>query len=462
MTQLWGGRFQEEINALFFRFNQSFTFDFRLMAQDIAASRAYAKGLLAAEILTPTEATTIDDGLAALLHDLERDPKPLYETGLATGMEDVHSFVEAELLKRVGEVAYKLYTGRSRNDQVATDLRLFLREEIDEVEALVTALQRALVGEAEKNAHVALPGYTHLQPAQPILWAHYLLSFHEKLNRDRGRLRDARTRLNVLPLGSGALAGCSYPIDRDLIARELRFAAVSANSLDATNDRDFLIETLSALSQIMVTLSRLAEDLIIYASAEYGYVRLGDQVATGSSLMPQKKNPDALELIRGKAGRVFGHLSAMLTTMKGLPSNYNKDMQEDKEAAFDSLDTVKGSLAVMRLVLETLTIQSARMDHAARGSYLNATELADYLARKGVPFRRAHHTVGAIVLAAESEGKPLEDLPLSQLRGFAAEFEIDVYEALTLDATLAAKNLRGGTAPQRVTEALAAARKDIL
>lgn len=462
MTQLWGGRFKEEMNDQFFHFNQSFTFDFRLVACDIAASRAYAKGLERAGILNAAEAAELDAGLDTLLAEVTADAGGLFARGLAARMEDVHSFVESELLQRVGEVAFKLNTGRSRNDQVATDLRLYLREHIDEVTALVTTLQRALIHEAEKNQSAVLPGYTHLQPAQPILWAHYLLSFYEKFKRDCGRLLDARARLNVLPLGSGALAGCSYPIDRELLAAELGFAAVSANSLDATNDRDFLIETLAALSQIMVNLSRLAEDLIIYSSAEFRYIRLGDQVATGSSLMPQKKNPDALELVRGKAGRVFGHLAAMLATMKGLPSNYNKDMQEDKEAVFDSLDTVKGSLAVMRLVIETLTIETERMGAAARGSYLNATELADYLARKGVPFRRAHHIVGEIVVTAETQNKSLEELELSVLQRFAPECGQDVYEALTLDATLAAKGLKGGTAPARVAEALAAARKDVL
>jgi len=373
----------------------------------------------------------------------------------------VHSIVEAEHDAAIGDPGYKLHTGRSRNDQVATDLRLFLRAEIDATSELIRDLQRALIDLAEGNRDCVMPGYTHLQRAQPILFAHYLLAYYEMLKRDRARFNDVRSRVNQSPLGAGALAGAGFPIDRELAARRLGFEGLCENSVDAVSDRDFVIEFVGAAAIAMMHLSRLAEDLIIYSTAEFGFIELSDAVSTGSSLMPQKKNPDSLELIRGKAGRVFGRHTALLATMKGLPLAYNKDMQEDKEALFDAIDTLNGSLRVMTTVTRNMRVNDARTREAAAVGYLNATDLADYLVRKGLEFRKAHELVGRVVMHAIECGKPLEQIPLEEYREYSDVFGDDLYASLSLESSLAGKSAAGGTSPARVSEALARARTGI-
>jgi argininosuccinate lyase len=455
--KLWGGRFKGEADQEFARFNASFAFDRRLIEADIEASIAHAEALVDAGVLTKAEAGKISDGLREI-QTRARD-----EAGYFDGRdaEDVHSFVEAELVAAIGDAGYKLHTGRSRNDQVATDLRLFLRGEIDSMCDLICAAQRALVELAENNHDTIIPGYTHLQRAQPILFVHYLLAYYEMLKRDRARLIEARARVNQLPLGAGALAGSGFAIDREAVAKRLGFEGVCENSVDAVSDRDFVIEFIGAASIAMVHLSRLAEDLIIYSTSEFGFIELSDAVSTGSSLMPQKKNPDSLELIRGKAGRVFGHHAAMLATMKGLPLAYNKDMQEDKEALFDTIDTLRVSLKVMTTVLENLKVNDKKTRQAASIGYLNATDLADYLVRKGLEFRKAHELVGQVVMYAMEQGKPLEEISLDELRNFSTLFEKDLYEAIALETSLTNKGVRGGTSPERVRSALLKARSEI-
>ena len=453
--QLWGGRFTEKPNETFAEFNNSFRFDKRLFSADVQASIAHANGLAQAGMLTADEAAAITEGLRKLLAVAEAD-SAFFD---GSDAEDVHAFIEGKLIAAIGDAGRKLHTGRSRNDQVATAFRLWLRDETDAISDLVRDFQSALVDLAERHSDAVLPGYTHLQRAQPVMLTHWCLAYFEMLKRDRERLSDARKRTNILPLGSAALAGTSFPIERNAVAAELGFDGVSANSLDAVSDRDFAVEFTGACSLIMVHLSRLAEDLIIYCSTEFGFVTLSDAVSSGSSLMPQKKNPDALELLRGKAGRVFGHQIGLLAMLKGLPLAYNKDMQEDKEAVFDTVDTVSICLRAAATVLKNASVNEERTRAAATNGYLNATELADYLVRKGVPFRTAHETVGRGVLFAMSEGKELHELSLEQLCEFSPEIEADVFDAIGLDATLAAKTTVGGTSPERVAKALAEARK---
>lgn len=456
--KLWGGRFTVRVDAGFAAYNRSFDFDRRLFAADVRASAAYAEGLRAAGVLTEGEAAQIARGLDALRERAAEDENFLEDTRA----EDVHSFIEAKLIELAGDIGRKLHTGRSRNDQVATAMRLWLREEIDLAEEALRQAQRALVELAEAHQGAVLPGYTHLQRAQPVLFAHWCLAYFEMLARDRQRLADARRRANVLPLGSAALAGTSYPLDREQVARALGFESVTRNSLDAVSDRDFCVEFCATASLAMVHLSRLAEDLILYASSEFGFVELGDAVSTGSSLMPQKKNPDALELIRGKAGRVFGHTLALLTVLKGLPLAYNKDMQEDKEAVFDTADTLRGSLEVAATVLRNITLREDRAREAAARGYMNATELADHLARRGVPFREAHEQVGRLVLRAIELGVELDEMPLEEMRAVSPLIGEEVRAALSLKQTLATKSQTGGTSPARVAEALAAARASLI
>ncbi len=453
--QLWGGRFTESPNETFAEFNDSFRFDRRLFDADVRASIAHAHGIENAGVITTDERKAIVQGLTHLMEQEALNDQFFAESTA----EDVHSFIEWKLIALIGDLGRKLHTGRSRNDQVATAFRLWLRDEIDRIDEFIRLVQTSLVAAAERHRDAVLPGYTHLQRAQPVMWAHWCLAYFEMLKRDRERLADARKRVNVLPLGSGALAGTGFPVDRESMARELGFASVTANSLDGVSDRDFAVEFTSACSLVMVHLSRLAEDLIIYCSTEFGFVTLSDSVSSGSSLMPQKKNPDALELLRGKAGRVFGHNMALLATLKGLPLAYNKDMQEDKEAVFDTVDTVSISLRAAAIVLENLTVNEAATRDAATKGYLNATELADHLVKKGVPFRSAHETVGNAVLYAIGEGKELHELRIDQLREFSPMIDADVMDALSLDAALAAKMTNGGTSPARVAEALEAAKK---
>lgn len=443
---MWGGRFTSKPDPGFAEFNRSFAFDRRLFETDVRASIAYAQALENAKVISVEEGTQIRSALETIL-----------QNGCADDayVEDIHSYVETRLVELTGDAGRKLHTGRSRNDQVATDFRLWLRQSIDDLAATLRETQTALLDFAEANREVVIPGYTHLQRAQPVLLAHWALAYFEMLARDRDRLSGARRRVNVMPLGSAALAGTSFPIDREALAQSLGFEGVSRNSLDAVSDRDFCVEFLSSCSLIMVHLSRLAEDVILYATTEFGFFGLGDAIATGSSLMPQKKNPDSMELVRGKAGRVFGDLLGLLTTLKGLPLAYNKDMQEDKEAVFDAFDTVNACLRVTSTVLRNVSVKTP-----ALGGYMNATELADYLVRKGMPFREAHETVGKVVIRALELETQIEGMEIDELQKFSSRIDTDVYEALSIEQTLNSKSQTGGTARAAVSEALAKARKE--
>lgn len=449
---LWGGRFSGKADPGFAEFNNSFRFDRRLFEVDVRASIAYCAALERAGVLTQIEASQINNGLESVRAEGASVKSPA---------EDVHSYVESRLVELVGDVGRKLHTGRSRNDQVATDFRIWMREALDDLSGLVREVQTALTTFGENYSDVVVPGYTHLQRAQPVLLAHWCLAYFEMLARDRERLAETRRRVNVLPLGSAALAGTSFPIDREKLAASLGFESISRNSLDAVSDRDFCVEFLSDCSLVMVHLSRLAEDIILYATSEFGFIALGDAIATGSSLMPQKKNPDSMELVRGKAGRVFGDLMSTLTMLKGLPLAYNKDMQEDKEAVFDAFDTVSSCLQVTSTVMHNLTVNKERALAAASSGYMNATELADYLVRKGMPFRNAHELVGKIVMRAIELGKELDQLSVAELREFSTIFGEDVYLALSLEQTLKSKSQIGGTSPEQLTAALAQARESL-
>ncbi|MDX2115799.1 MAG: argininosuccinate lyase [Planctomycetota bacterium] len=451
---LWGGRFQNEADPLFRRFNDSLRFDYRLLRQDVQGSIAWAAAIESAGVITSAERGRLEEALRAIEQRWASDPAVV-----ASGAEDVHSFVETELIKFVGDLGKKLHTGRSRNDQVATDLRLWTRDEIDARLAELHAARAALLDLAEREIDTVLAGYTHLQRAQPVLLAHWALAYFEMLDRDADRLRDARRRVNVCPLGSGALAGTAYRIDRHALARALGFDYPSANSLDAVSDRDFVLETLAALAIAGAHLSRLAEDLIIYTSGEFAFLELSDAVTSGSSLMPQKKNPDAAELLRGKAGRLLGSFVSLAVTLKGLPLAYNKDLQEDKEPLFDAMDTLSMCLRMVPPILSGARVDRDRCAAAARGGHSNATELADYLVSRGVPFRQAHETTGRIVRLALERGCALEDLPLDELKRFDTRIEADVRQSLTLDAVISRRDVPGGTAPSRVREALDAARR---
>jgi len=455
--KLWGGRFSSEADPLFDRFNASLPFDHVLLESDIQGNLAYARALERAGVFTARERDRVERGLRSILIAHRKNPRLVVESKA----EDVHTYVEQELEKRVGRLALKLHTGRSRNDQVATDLRLFLRSRCEEIEKSLNDLLRAIAGMADQNREAILPGYTHLQRAQPVLFSHYLLAYGEQFLRDRERLRQTSARANVCPLGSGAVSGTVYGIGRDELARDLGFEMSSDNSVDSVSDRDFLLDFLFFSSTLMVHLSRLAEDLILYNSSEFGFIRLDDSVAGGSSLMPQKKNPDALELIRGKSGRVYGHLISLLTVLKGLPAAYNKDLQEDKESFFDAAQTVDNCTRMMSLVLQRTRILPERMKEACLRGYLNATELADYLVAKKMPFRPAHELVGRIVLRAMELDVPLEQLPLEEYQNLSPLFKSDLYQALKLETSLSRRGEKGGTAPAQVRKALQAFRKKI-
>lgn len=444
-------------NDDFAAFNNSFSFDQLLFAADIRASIAHCGGLLAAGVVTAEEHGALIEALRSMRETAAANPEYFNELS----SEDIHSFIEARLVELIGDVGHKIHTGRSRNDQVVTALRLWLREEIDLIIKDLSALQLGLVRQGELNIDATLPGYTHLQKAQPILWAHWCLAYYEMLSRDRERLANVRARTNIMPLGSAALAGSGYEINRQEMAQELGFDRISQNSLDAVSDRDFCIEFAAAAALIMAHLSRLAEDIILYSSAEFGFLELSDSVATGSSLMPQKKNPDAMELVRGKTGRVFGHLQGLLTMIKGLPLAYNKDLQEDKEAVFDIARTVRASINVTTTVMASLTLHHDVMMRAAQTGYMNATELVDYLVRKGVAFRKGHNIVGRVVLRAIELRVELQDLSLAELQRFSRLIEADVFDALSLKKILESKNIEGGTSPQRVRKALRAARRQL-
>ena len=450
VKNLWGGRFTGKADEKFVEFNRSFGFDFRLFAADVRGSQAHCEGLRRAEVLSESEARKIQKGLHKLLEQSSKD-KDFFADSNA---EDVHSFIESNLVKLIGDAGRKLHTGRSRNDQVATALRIWLREKIDEISTDLRNTQKALVDLAEKHETAVLPGYTHLQRAQPILLAHWCLAYFEMLKRDTERLGEIRKRVNVLPLGSAALAGTSYPIDREAVALDLDFDSVSENSLDAVSDRDFAVEFAFVTSMIMTHLSRLAEDIILYSTTEFDFFELSDAISTGSSLMPQKKNPDSMELVRGKSGRVFGHLIGLLAMMKGLPTAYNKDMQEDKEALFGASDTTRDCLQITRIVLQNLRVREDKTLAAATESYQNATELADYLSKKDVSFREAHELAGKIVLRAIEKGVELNDLELTEMQKYCSKIQADIFDVLSLEQTLKTKNVVGGTAPEQVAEAI--------
>ena len=447
---LWGGRFTEAADEAFFEFNRSFSFDRRLFEADLRGSAAHCSALERAGILSAEEAQAIRDGLAEL-SSMASGPEDIFQGSSA---EDVHSFIESKLVEMIGDAGKKLHAGKSRNDQVATAMRIWTRDASDSVDRAILKLQSELVGLARRSGDAVIPGYTHLQKAQPVLFAHWCLAYFEMLKRDRERISDCRRRLNVSPLGSAALAGTSYPVDRGAEAEELGFEGITANSLDAVSDRDFCAEFVFALSLTLVHLSRLAEDIILYCTGEFGFLELSDKVSTGSSIMPQKKNPDSMELVRGKSGRVIGDLTALLTVMKGLPLAYNKDLQEDKEAVFDAFDTAMGCLGVTATVVGGISLKDSKALAASTTGYLNATELADHLSRKGMPFREAHEVTGRIVLKAIEMGKKIEEMALEELKEFSGLIEEDVYEALSLESTLASKAVPGGTAPVSVAKAL--------
>ena len=455
--KLWGGRFSSEEDPLFAEFNDSLPFDRALLEADISGSLAYARALERAGVFTHKERLSVEKGLRQVLEETRRDPEAI----VGSQAEDVHSYVEESLNKKVGALALKLHTGRSRNDQVATDLRLYLKQREQDIETKLTHLLETLAELAEKYPSVITPGYTHLQRAQPVLFSHYILAYGEMLLRDRERLRQAMARMDVCPLGAGALSGTIYPIDRNALAKDLGFSSAALNSMDAVADRDFVLDFLFFASTLLIHLSRLAEDFILYNSSEFSFVQMDDSTASGSSLMPQKKNPDALELVRGKTGRVFGHLVSLLTVLKGLPMTYNKDLQEDKEGLFDTIRTVDLSVRMMGRVLEKVRIDPQHMRAAATKGYLNATELADYLVAKKIPFREAHGLVGKIVMRASEFGITLEEMPIREYQTFSPLFEEDVYRSLKLENVLARRKELGGTAPATVKKALRFFRKRI-
>ena len=452
-AKLWAGRFTEPTDALVERFTESVSFDRRLAKHDIRGSIAHATMLAEVGVLTTEDRDAIVVGLEGILADIEAG-----DFEWRTALEDVHMNVESVLTVRIGDAGKRLHTGRSRNDQVATDVRLFVREALDDIAAAVRALQAAILEIAEREAETVLPGFTHLQPAQPITFGHHMLAWFEMLERDAERFAECRGRVNRMPLGAAALAGTPYPIDRAMTARLLGFDGVCENSLDAVSDRDFAIEFTSHCALAMVHLSRMSEELVLWVSAPFAFVELGDSYCTGSSIMPQKKNPDVPELVRGKSARVIGHLTALLVLMKGQPLAYNRDNQEDKEPLFDTVDTVTDCLRIFAGMLGTLDCRRERMREAARLGYTTATDLADYLVRKAVPFRDAHEAVGRAVRSAVETGRDLSEMTLDELRAFSPVIEPDVFEVLTLEGSVAARNHVGGTAPAQVRAATARAK----
>ncbi|MDO4675722.1 argininosuccinate lyase [Anaerobiospirillum succiniciproducens] len=454
---LWGGRFTQDSDVRFKHFNDSLVFDYRLFHEDVEGSRAWAKSLVTVNVLTQDECAS----LIQALNELEQEMTGRENEIALAGDEDIHSYVERRLIEKVGALGKKLHTGRSRNDQVAVDLKLFCRRACDEILKSIRGLQRQLLKVADENQGVIFPGYTHLQRAQPVTFSHFCLAYLQMFDRDFVRLSNARDLLNVCPLGSAALAGTAYPMDREELAKNLGFKGATHNSLDAVSDRDHVMELLSAASISLVHLSRLSEDLIIYNSGEANFIELSDKVTSGSSLMPQKKNPDACELIRGKAGRVVGALMGILTTVKALPLAYDKDLQEDKEGLFDALDTWHECLDMMSLVFEGIKLNKDKIEAAAKGGYSNATELADYLVSKGVPFREAHDIVGQVVLYAISVAKPLEDLSVDEFKKFSAVIADDVYPILSLQSILAKRNVLGGVALEQTKAEIAALKQHL-
>ncbi len=445
--KLWGGRFKESTNKLVEEFTESVSYDKRLAPYDVAGSIAHVKMLEKQGILTPEEADKIVKGLNEILTEVEKGNFPW-----KTELEDVHMNIEKRLTEKIGPVGGKLHTGRSRNDQVATDVRLYVRKEIKEILELLKNLRRAFLKQAEENLGVIMPGYTHLQIAQPVLYSHHMLAYYQMFKRDAERFEDTLKRVNVSPLGSAALAGTSYPLDREFTAKLLGFSDVSRNSMDAVSDRDFVAETIFDCAMVMMHLSRLSEELILWSTEEFNFIELPDAFCTGSSIMPQKKNPDVSELTRGKTGRVYGDLIAILTILKGLPLTYNRDLQEDKEPLFDAIDTVKLALKVNTLIVEGMKPKAERMREQASKGFSLATDVADYLAKKGVPFREAHRVVGELVAYCLDEGKDLSQLTLEEFKKFSDKFEEDVLNLMSLEGSVESRRVIGGTSPERVKE----------
>ena len=452
-NQQWGGRFSEATDEFVARFTASVDFDQRLYRQDIQGSIAHAKMLTKVGVLTADECEAIIQGLGEIQSDIESGQ---FEWSVA--LEDVHMNIEAALTKKIGITGKKLHTGRSRNDQVATDIRLYMRDEVDFILTEITRLQQGLLDLSERNADTIMPGFTHLQTAQPVTFGHHLLAWFEMLSRDYERFADCRKRINIMPLGAAALAGTTYPIDRAYTAELLNFTAPANNSLDAVSDRDFGIEFCAASSLLLMHLTRMSEELVLWTSSQFNFINLPDRFCTGSSIMPQKKNPDVPELVRGKTGRVFGHLMSLLTLMKSQPLAYNKDNQEDKEPLFDLLDTVKDCLFAYSEMMPAVTCKKDSMRAAALQGYATATDLADYLVKRGLPFRDAHEVVGKSVAFGIAQSKDLSELTLTQLQGFSELIEQDVFEVLTLEGSLNARDHLGGTAPRQVLIAAGTAR----
>ncbi|MFA6430833.1 MAG: argininosuccinate lyase [Candidatus Margulisiibacteriota bacterium] len=455
--KMWGGRFTEATSKLTETFTSSIHYDDRLFKYDIRQNIAYATSLQKAKVFTAPETKKVIQALNVILKEFEHG-----KINLRKELEDVHMNIEMLLVEKVGDIGKKLHSGRSRNDQVATDFRLYVKDKAEEIIDLISALQSEIVDVAEKNIKIIMPGYTHLQRAQPILFSHHLMSYYEMLCRDKKRFNLAKEEADVMPLGSGALSGNAFGIDRDALAEELGFSDVSKNSIDAVSDRDFAIEFLSACSILMVHISRMSEELIIWSTFEFNFVEMSDKFTTGSSIMPQKKNPDVAELSRGKSGRVFGHLMSLLVMMKGLPLAYNRDMQEDKEMVFDAADTLTTILTIYAEMIATLKINGDKMAAAAKKGFLTATDLAYYLVRRNVPFREAHEIVGKIVSYCEQNNMQLEYLSLKQLKEFSEFFTYDVTRVLSAESSIASRDIIGGTASNRVKEAIKRARKDLL
>ena len=438
MAQLWGGRFTKETDQLVYNFNASISFDKKFYRQDMEGSMAHVKMLAKQGILTEDERDQILAGLEGILEDVENGTLEI-----SHAYEDIHSFVEATLIDRIGEAGKKLHTGRSRNDQVALDMKLYTRDELIAIDGLVYDLLTTILKIMEEHVDTIMPGFTHLQKAQPITLAHHMGAYFEMFRRDRGRLHDIYERMNYCPLGSGALAGTTYPLDREFVAELLEFKGATENSMDSVSDRDYVIEFLSALSTIMMHLSRFSEEIIIWNTNEYQFVEIDDAYSTGSSIMPQKKNPDIAELVRGKTGRVYGALMSMLTTMKGIPLAYNKDMQEDKELTFDAYDTVKGCLALFTGMLATMKFNTDKMEASAKLGYTNATDAADYLVNHGVAFRDAHGIVGQLVLYGIEHGKALDDFTMEEFKAISPVFEEDIYEAISMETCVNKRLTKG-------------------
>jgi argininosuccinate lyase len=447
--KLWGGRFTKSIGKEADDFNSSIRFDHRLYSCDITGSMAHVRMLGKQGIIPRQDADSILQGLKSILEDIENGT-----LAVSFDAEDIHTWVESVLISRIGETGKKLHTGRSRNDQVALDMRMYVKDQLSVIHKMLLALEDVLLALASDHTDTIMPGYTHLQAAQPVTLAHHLMAYSQMFARDVDRVEDCYKRADVMPLGSGALAAVPYTLDREMVARELGFSRISENSLDAVSDRDFAIETASCISLIMMHLSRFCEEIIMWSSQQFCFVEPDDAYSTGSSIMPQKKNPDVAELIRGKSGRCFGNLVALLTVMKSLPLAYNKDMQEDKESLFDSIDTVKQCLEVFKGMLSTLAVNKEAMLSAARKGYINATDVADYLARKGVPFRTAHEIAGKLVLHCIDNNKNIEDLSIGELRAFSEIIEADIFKRISLETCVSVRDIPGGPSPGRVRESI--------